>query len=91
MCQGRDTQYQSIEGALCDCTIVVNPDERKRKDASRPPPGLTENQGFQPSETGFSGTAGSAEIALQEGILGILTDPNGSRDKAAKWVKETID
>lgn len=174
VCQGRDTQYQSIEGALCDRNIVANPDERKRlqqqlayyaqnePDQSQPicfttiggkrlvklpklspsqngltpvsiqsqavppngytqmpnglvynpteshnghnpvltavqpslektpqdPLGLTENQGFQPSETGFSGTAGSAEIALLEGILGILTDPNGSRDKAAKWVKE---
>jgi hypothetical protein len=174
VCQGRDTQYQSIEGALSDRNIVANPDERKRlqqqlayyaqnePDQSQPicfttiggkrlvklpklspsqngltpvsiqsqavppngytqmpnglvynhteshnghnpvltavqpslektpqdPPGLTENQGFQLSETGFSGTAGSAEIALLEGILGILTDPNGSRDKAAKWIKE---
>jgi hypothetical protein len=30
VCQGRDTQYQSIEGALMDRNIISNPDERKR-------------------------------------------------------------
>lgn len=47
----------------------------------------TENQGFQPPETRFLGTAGNAEIALLEGILSRLKGGD-SADKVAKWLKE---
>jgi hypothetical protein len=173
VCQGRDTQYQSIEGALCDRNIVPNAEERKRlqqqlayyaqteQDQSQPicftsiggkrlvklprmgqpqhslapvatqsqesqlkvvhevsgnplcnseqshnghnpvltavqsssaktaedSPGLTQNQGFQPSETSLLETPGGAEIALLELILGKLA-AGDSADKVAKFLKE---
>jgi hypothetical protein len=48
-------------------------------------PETTENQGFQPPETSFSSTSGSAEIALLEGILGAFAE-----GKSDDWVAKHL-